>query len=353
MDSRLRMGLHRPMRTLARILVSAALLLGLAPASRAADEISFKGETITILIGYGIGGSYDVYGRLAGRFLGKYLPGNPLVVPQNMTGAGSLAAANYLYNIAPKDGTYLGVIGQTIPVDQLFDNSGKRFESAKFTWIGRMAAGDETILVWHGAPVRSIADAKRISVVIAAAGPASGSAVYPTLLNHLIGTRFRVVRGYTGTNEMLNAIEKGEADGVGSVNVATLTSQFRPWLRDKKVRVLAQVSMTRHPAFPDVPTFPELGRTEEQKEVLRLFAEGGDVGRALIAPPGLAPARVAVLRAGFVRMMKDPQLLAFAKQAGLDISPLDGAALQKIIADIAATPKTVVAHAKAAAEFPH
>lgn len=338
------------MRPLAKALAfAAALSMSLvSAASQAANQITFKGETITILIGYGIGGSYDVYGRLAARYLGKYLPGNPTVVPQNMTGAGSLAAANYLYNVAPKDGTYLAVIGQTIPVDQLFDSAGKRFESAKFTWIGRMAAGDETLLAWHTAPVQTIADAKQKQIVIAAAGPASGSAIYPTVLNHLIGTKFKVVIGYTGTNEMLNALEKGEADGVGSVNVATLTSQFAPWLRDKKVRVLTQVSLTRHPAFPDVPTFVELGQTDEQKQVLRLFAEGGDVGRALIAPPGLSPERAKVLRDGFARMMKDPDLLAFAAKSRIDISPLDGAALQKLVSEIGATPRPVIARAKAA-----
>jgi tripartite-type tricarboxylate transporter receptor subunit TctC len=331
------------------LLVLTGAWIGLAPvASRAAEEITFKGQKITILIGYGTGGSYDTYGRMASRFLGKYLPGNPIVIAQNMTGAGSLAAANYVYNIAPKDGTVLGVIGQTIPVDQLFDSAGKRFESAKFTWIGRMAPGVETIVSWYTVPVTSIADAKKREIVIAAAGPASGSAIYPTVLNNLIGTKFKVVRGYAGTNEMLNAMEKREADGSGSVNVATLTSQFEPWVRDKKIRVLAQVSLVRHPAFPDVPTFVELGETEQQKQILRLFAQGGDVGRAIIAPPGIPPERAKVLRAAFMRMMKDPELLAFAKQVRIDISPMEGGELQKLVEDIGSTPKAVVAQAKAA-----
>jgi tripartite-type tricarboxylate transporter receptor subunit TctC len=339
------------MRSIRAFLMSSliALSISLAPvASRAAEEITFKGQKITILIGYGTGGSYDTYGRIASRFLGKYLPGNPIVIAQNMTGAGSLAAANYVYNIAAKDGTVLGVIGQTIPVDQLFDAAGKRFESAKFTWVGRMASGVETIVSWAAVPVTSIEDAKKREIVIAAAGPASGSAIYPTILNNLIGTKFKVVRGYAGTNEMLNAMEKREADGSGSVNVATLTSQFEPWIRDKKIRVLTQVSLTRHIAFPDVPTFVELGQTEQQRQVLRLFAQGGDVGRALIAPPGMAPERVKVLRAAFMQMMKDPELIAFAKMAHIDVSPLEGGDLQKLVSDIGDTPKPIIAQAKAA-----
>ena len=336
------------MKSLALFFISGLLAVcaGLAPVSAA--EITFKGETITILVGYGTGGGYDAYGRMASRFLGKHVPGNPTVIVQNMTGAGSLAAANYIYNIAPKDGTVLGVIGQTIPVDQLFDSAGKRFDSAKFTWIGRMATGVETITVWSAAPVASIADAKAREIVIAAAGPASGSAIYPTVLNNLIGTKFKIVRGYSGTNEMLTAMERREADGSGSVNVATLTSQFGYLLRDKKVRVLTQVSLERHPAFPDVPTFAELGDTDEQKQVLRLFAQSGDVGRALLAPPGIAPERVKVLRDAFLEMMKDPELLAFAEQVHIDISPLDGASLQKLVGDIENTPAPIIARAKAA-----
>ena len=339
------------MRQIAKscMFVLTAAWIGVVPAgAQAAQEITFKGQKITILIGYGSGGSYDVYGRLASRFLGKYLPGNPTVIAENMTGAGSLAAANYIYNIAPKDGTVLGVIGQTIPVDQLFDNAGKRFESAKFTWIGRMASGVETIISWSTVPVRSIEDAKKTQIVIAAAGPASGSAIYPTVLNNLIGTKFKVVRGYAGTNEMLNAMERREADGSGSVNVATLTSQFEPWLRDKKIRVLTQISLTRHAAFPDVPTFVELGQTEAQKNVLRLFAQSGDVGRAILAPPGIPPERVRVLRAAFMQMMKDPELVAFAAKVRLDVSPMEGGALQKLVEGIGTTPKPIIAQAKAA-----
>jgi tripartite-type tricarboxylate transporter receptor subunit TctC len=316
-----------------------------------AQEVDFGGDAITVIVGYGAGGSYDTYGRLIGRFLGRHLPGNPTVIVDNMTGAGSLRAANYIYNVAPKDGTVLGIIGQTIPVDQLlFEDAQQQFDSTKFNWIGRMAAGVESIIGWHTVPVSSIEEAKTREMVIAAAGPSSGSAIFPVVLNNLIGTQFKVLRGYSGTNEMIAAMERGEVDGAGAVNITTLTSAFEPFMREGKIRLLTQVSISRHPAFADIPTFVELGATEDQQAILRLFASSGEIGRALLAPPQTAPARVAALRAAFIRMMSDPELLAIAEQTRIDISPLEGNELQAIVAEIAHTPGAIVEAAKAAKE---
>lgn len=323
---------------------------GASPA-HAADAVDFSGETITIIVGYGAGGSYDTYGRLAGRFLSQHLPGNPTVIVDNMTGAGSLRAANYIYNVAPKDGTVLGVIGQTIPVDQLlFEDAQQHFDSTKFNWIGRMAAGVESIIGWYTVPVETIEDAKNREMVIAAAGPSSGSAIFPVVLNNLIGTKFKVLPGYSGTNEMITAMERGEVDGAGAVNITTLTSAFDSFMREGKIRLLTQVSLSPHPRFPDVPTFAELGTTDEQKAILRLFASSGEIGRALLAPPGLSAERVAVLRAAFMQMMDEPELLEVAETARIDISPLEGSDLQMIVEEIGQTPQTVVEAAKAAKE---
>lgn len=311
-------------------------------------EVSFKGQTISVVIGYGVGGGYDIYGRIVARFLGKYLPGNPTVVAQNMTGAGSLRAAEYLYNKAPKDGTALGVIGQTIPVDQLLDAHPKNFKSEKFTWIGRMAAGTETIAVWHTSAVQSMEQAKSKVAAIAATGPSSGSAIYPTVLNNLIGTKFKVVSGYAGTKEMLLAMERGETDGCGAINASTLTSEFANWLTDKKMKVLTQVSLHRHPAFPDSPTLVDLATNDQDKQIMKLFAASGDIGRALLAPPGLQPETAAALRKAFTRMMKDPELLAMAEKNKLDVSPLDGEELQSLVADIGGTEPNIIKRAAAA-----
>lgn len=316
--------------------------------AHAAPETSFQGQKISIIIGYGPGGSYDVYGRLAARYLGKHLPGSPVVTPQNMTGAGSLRAADYIYNIAPKDGTSLAVIGQTIPIDMLLEDGRKTFEASKFTWIGRMASGVETISTWHTSPVQSIEDAKKVMANIAATGPSSGSAIYPAVLNSLIGTKFKVVSGYSGTKEMLLAMERGEADGCGAINASTLTSEFPHWLAERKIKVIAQISLTRHSAFPNAPTLVDLAQNEQQKQILSLFAASGDVGRGLLAPPNLPAERTGALRGAFMKMMKDKELLEFAAKSNLDISPLDGETLQKLIVDIGSTPENVIKGAKAA-----
>lgn len=320
----------------------------LSHASANASEATFKDQKISILIGYGVGGGYDVYGRLVARFLPKYLPGNPVVIAQNMTGAGSLRAADFIYNVAPKDGTTLGVIGQTIPIDQLMEEGKKTFDSSKFTWIGRMASGVETITTWHTSPVQSIQQAKKSAANIAATGPSSGSAIYPVVLNSLIGTKFKVVSGYAGTKEMLLAMERGEADGCGAINASTLTSEFPHWLSEKKVTVITQISTERHPAFPDVPTLVELGTTERQKQILKLFAASGDIGRALMAPPGVPRERTDILRKAFMQMMADKELLELAAKNNFDISPMEGSALQKFVTEIGDTPESIIVEARTA-----
>jgi tripartite-type tricarboxylate transporter receptor subunit TctC len=211
-----------------------------------------------------------------------------------------------------------------------------------------MASGVEAIVSWHTVPVKSIDDAKRVRVNVAATGPSSGSSIYPIVLNDLIGTQFKVVRGYAGTNEMLNAMERGEVDACGAVNVSTLTSEFPTWLEEKKINVLAQMSLTRHQAIPDVPTVVELAVSDRQQEILKLFAASGEIGRALLAPPELPPERVQVLRAAFIKAMQDPELLELARKSRFDISPMEGGDLQQLVEDISSTPRAVVDEAVAA-----
>jgi tripartite-type tricarboxylate transporter receptor subunit TctC len=314
-----------------------------------AQDISFKGKTISIVVGYGVGGGYDLWGRLIAKYIGNYLPGKPTVIVQSMPGAGSLTAASYVYNVAPRDGTVLGVIGQTIPVDQLLNPQERvNIDSSKFTWLGRMAAGVETIAVWKTSRVQSVQEALRTPATIAAVGPSSGSAIYPTVLNNLLGAKFKVVSGYDGTKEMLMAMERGEADGCGAVDVTTLTSGFPQWLTEKKIKVITQVSLKRDEFFKDAPTFVELGRNQRQRSILRVFAASGDIGRALLAPPNLSPKLASILRTAFAQTMKDPDLLSFAKAHNIEVSPLEGADLQSLVASVSTTPKDIVMAAMAA-----
>lgn len=326
----------------------AALLAGLLPLTAAAQPApSFQGKTITIYVGFGAGGGYDIYGRLVAQHLGRHLPGVPSIVVSNMTGAGSLVAANHLYAVAPKDGTALGVIDQNIAISQVMGDL-KNIDATKYNWIGRMASGVETITVWHSVPVRSIEDAKKTVVAIAGSGPTASSVMYPIVLNNVIGTRFKTISGYTGTAEMLMAMERREVDACGALNVATMSAAYAQHYKSGKIVPIVQFSQVRHPYIKDTPTALEIATTDEQKSILRVFAAGGDFGRYLLAPPGLTPEVVAVLRTAFMKAMNDPELKSQAQRANIDVEPMHGDDLQKMVSAVALTPKAIIDAAIAA-----
>lgn len=324
----------------------AAFLSTVAVSPVRAAEL-FDGKQITVAIGYSAGGGFDAFGRLVARYYGNHLPGKPTVIVQNVPAAGSLVLANNIYNVAPKDGTYIGLVAPTLALDQVLGEPGIKFDFPKFNLIGRIGTSGSTIIAWHESPSKSIADAKKAVAVAAATGPSSESAVVPALLNSFVGTKFRTVRGYAGTAETVLALERGEA-GYTTVNVSSLTSQFSSLVEAKKLHVLAQNSLERDPAFPDKPTFIELADDAENKKVLGLFAIGADIGRAFIAPPGIEAERVAALRKGFMATMNDPELLAAAKKSKFDLAPLDGEALQKMVDRLANIPPALIEKAKTA-----
>lgn len=328
--------------------ILAAALAALLPiAAHAQPAPTLQGKTITIYVGFGAGGGYDIYGRLVGQYIGRHLPGTPTVVVSNMTGAGSLIAANHLYSVAPKDGTALGVIDQNIAIGQVMGEH-KTIDAAKYNWIGRMASGVETISVWHTSPVKSIADARTTSIPVAGTGPSASSVLYPIVLNNVLGTRFKSVSGYTGTPEMVTAMEKREVDACGALNVATISAAYPELFRSGKIVPIVQFSQSRHPYVKDTPAVVELTADAQQKAVLGLFAAGGDFGRYLIAPPGLPTEVVAMLRTAFMAAMTDPTLKTQAARSNIDVEPLHGDDLQKMVLAVAQTPKAIVDAAIAA-----
>ncbi len=333
----------------ASAILFAAVLLTTAPdrSSRAEDAQPFNGNKLTISVGYGAGGGFDLYCRLLGRFIGKHIPGNPTVIVQNVTGAGSLKLANYLYNNAPKDGTAIGMVAQTLPVDQLLGGPGINFDYSKFNIVGRMATTATLLVAWHTVPVKTIEDAEKYQISIAATGPSSEASILPAVLNNLIGTKFKIVRGYRGTSGMMIALERHEVDA-STVIVSSLMSQFSRLLRDKSINVLVQNSLKRNSAFPNVPTTIELARDDDTRTLMKLFAVGGEIGRTIIAPPGVSKDVVAMLQKAFMDTMKDPEFIAAAKQSKLDLAPMNGEEMQSIINSISATPKPLLKRALAA-----
>ena len=326
------------------VAVAAALL---QPLDRAAaqDAVAdfYRGKTIQGLIGTVVGGEYDLHARLVFRFIGRHIPGNPTVVPQNMLGGGGIVMANYLYNVPPKDGTYLGVINNGYPLAQALGDETVKFDAARYHWIGTIAPTNETMAVWHTTGVKTIEDAKRIEVVIGASGKGSITYTFPKMINELIGTRFKIVTGYRGGNDINAAMERGEVGGRD--NTWSSWKSTKPhWLANKEIYVLVQGGI-RAPDLP-VPHVEDLARNDDDRRIMRLIVGGAALGRPVITTPGVPAERVKALRDAFDATMKDPEFLAAATQAKVDVEPIRGTELQRMVEEMLATPKPLVERAK-------
>ena len=305
----------------------------------------FKGRTINVYIGFGSGGSYDFYGHLVARYIGRHIPGNPTVVAESMPGAGSFKLANWLTSVAPKDGTAFGIVSQTIALEEAMGSEGVKYEASQFNWIGRATSAVEVMMTWHTSQARTIRDAMEREVLIGGTGPGSPSQGYPTLLDAAAGTKFRIIAGYPGSAEVLLAMEKGEVDAAFT-SWGSIRAYHQDWLAQKSVNFLVQGTVARSPELPDVPAVGELGNTPDDRAMLQLYASTAEIGRSFIAPPGLPADRVAILRAAFDDTMKDPEFLAEVADAKAEFDPLPGADLQKMIEKTAQTPPTVIARMK-------
>lgn len=316
-----------------------------ALAQQSAEDFFKARKSINMYIGYAPGGSYDLYARLVARHLGKHIPGNPAIVPNNMPGAGSLQAANYLYAVAPKDGSAIGALGETVAMEQALKNPGVKYDATKFTWIGRIASSNNIHLVWHTAKAQSIEDAKKIEMSVAGTGPANLAETIPKLLNALAGTKFKIISGYPSSGPGMLAMERGEVDGAGT-SWAIVKSTKQAWLKDKKVKIILQDLPERDPELPDVPALLEFAKTDADKQLLGVYASGGAIGRSYCAPPDV-PAHIAkALRDGFQAMAKDPELKADLAKAKLDLAPADHAFLEKTVASAAQVPEEVRARVR-------
>ena len=305
------------------------------------NEALFAGKTVTINIGNTSGGSYDLYGRMVARFLGKHLPGNPAVVAVNMPGAGTLKAANYIYSVAPKDGTAIGIVTETLALEQAVSNPAVQYDAAKFNWVGRAATSNNIHFQWHTAKVQSVEEAKKTESPVAAAGAGNISEVVPKLLNAVLGTKFRVISGYPASAEGMLAMERGEVEGSASSWAAVKTGK-KAWLDEKKIKVILQDVPTRSAELPDTPALGELGDNPADKQLLGLYASGGVVGRAFIAPPGTQPAALKALQDGFMAMTKDPEFLSEMEKTQLEVDFADAAYLAAETQKTLSTPQSAL-----------
>jgi tripartite-type tricarboxylate transporter receptor subunit TctC len=321
-------------RTLARG-VALALLVAMPGAAAWAQSPAefYKGKNVEIYIGYSVGGAYDVYARLLARHIGKHIPGNPNVIPKNMEGAGSLRLANWLYNAGPKDGTVFGTIARGGAFDPLFGKKEAQFDATKFNWIG--SANDEVSVCvsWHTSGIKTIQEAMEKELVVGGTGPSADTDQFPRIMNGVLGTKFKVVSGYPGGNDISLAMERGEVLGRCGWSWSSVLATQKAWYDGKKINVLAQLALNKHPDLPDVPLILDLAKTPEQKQILTLVFARQALGRPYLAPPGVPKDRVEALRKAFMDTMQDKDFLADADKGKLEITPISGENVQKIVAD--------------------
>jgi tripartite-type tricarboxylate transporter receptor subunit TctC len=309
-----------------------------------------SGKPLTILIGYTPGANYDLQARVLAKHLGKYLSGNPTVIPQNMAGAGSLRVANYLYNVAPKDGSAIGVFGRGIATQPLLDEQGIQFDAQKFNWIGSPAAEISVVISWGTKPFKTVDDLRQREMVVSATGTGADSVVFPYILNGVLGTKMKVVTGYPGSAELLLAVERGEVDGNGGTSWGNVSTNRPDWLRDKKLNVILQLGTRKHPELNDVPFVMDYAKNEIDKGILELIFSRQTMAYPFAAPPDVPAERVQELRRAFDSVMADPAYLEDAKRHSLDVDPASGAEIETLVRRVYSSPAEVLARAKAALE---
>jgi tripartite-type tricarboxylate transporter receptor subunit TctC len=329
-------------------LIAVALVLLLAPAAANAQSVAdfYRGKSVNLILGYPGGGSNGIYARAVARHLGRHIPGNPNVVFRSMPGAGSLVAANHLFHVAPRDGTALGFISATIPLEELLGVGGVKFKSAEFNWIGRVAPGVNMTFVKDTSPVKIIQDVYKREVILGASGRSSTVYVYPAVLSNVIGAKFKLVLGYASSPEAMLAMERGEVEG-HSTSLEVVRALHPTWLSEKKITILVQYALTRHPELKEIPTSWELGRNPEEQQILRIVANATEVGKMIMAPPAMPADRVQALRRAFDATMKDPEFIAELKSNRIEQGPMVGEELQKLVAELGATAPAMVDKIKA------
>ena len=335
---------RKPLAELLRALLAAALAV---PATAArADSVAdfYRGKTINVLIGVNVGGGYDFEARLLARFMRAHIPGNPLLVPQNVIGAGGIKMANYLYSIAAQDGTAIGMFPSTLVAAQAVRTDGVQYDANKFAWLGSITTSPVTLAVWRDSPVRSLDDARRQQVVVAASNKGAITYTFPHMLNELLGTKFKIVSGYQGNSTMTVAMERGEVQGV--TNSWDGWKSFNPaWVREGKIRVLVQTE-PKAKDLPDIPSVQELARSASDRQVMALIVSGDALGKPLAASPNIPPERVQALRDAFEATIRDPAFIEAAAAARVEINPISGTALQATVARVLATPQDLAERAR-------
>jgi hypothetical protein len=329
--------------TAAALATALTTVLPASQAALAADEADFyRGKTITVIVGFGAGGGYDIYARLLAHHLGNHIAGQPNVVVQNMEGAGSVRAANYVYSVAPKDGTVIAAVNQNMPMYQMLGGAGAQFNAAEINWLGSMAYSNGTLYTWYQSGIKTLEDAKSRDVLLGGVGTTSDSYIYPTLINGLLGTRFKVINGYAGTKEIHLAIERGEVMGRGGNTWASVTSSNQDWVDQQKIDILVQIGFKPEPELTQVPLLIDLVKTPPEQQIVTVVTLPTALGYTNWLAPQVPAPRMKLLREAYDATLLDKAFRDEAGKHAMMIRPQTGAAIEALIKQAAATPKPVL-----------
>lgn len=321
------------------------LLLGALSASAEPVADFYRGKTVSIYVGFPPAGGYDIYARLMAPYFARHIPGNPTITIMNMVGGSGVRAAAYISNVTAQDGTALGLFLDTTTVGKVLGGPGE-FDPVKLQWIGRIASTDSVAMVWHTAPAQTVEEAKRIEIAMAVTQPGTSTSMIAAALNDLVGTKFKLVRGYQGSPGMALAMERGEVHAMGGMSWDAVKTTKQDWLKEKKARVLYTFGMRRLADLPDAPALVELAVDDASRAILSLIGGGAEVGRSLVTEPGAPTERVAALRTAFMQTMSDAAFLADMKKRNLIVEPLSGEDVQKLVTSAVATPPELINRAK-------
>jgi tripartite-type tricarboxylate transporter receptor subunit TctC len=324
----------------------AILALLLAPPAEAQSvEQFYKGKSVTMIVGAGVGGGYDVYARALARHMTRHIPGHPAIVPKNVPAASGIAAANMLTAVSEKDGSVIGAFPNNVPMDPLFDNPGVRYDARKLNWLGSIGKLQNVCATWHTSAAKTIAAAREREIVVAAAGATSNTAIMPKVLNALIGTRFKVIPGYDGGTGLTLAIERGEAEGICGLSWSTMKASRPHWIRDRLLNVIVQMGLAKLPDLPAVPAALDLVAGHDDRQVLELILMRQEPGRPFAAPPEVPADRVAALRRAFEDTLKDDAFIAEAGKLQLEIEPMTGVEIDRLLQQAHGAPRPIVQRA--------
>jgi tripartite-type tricarboxylate transporter receptor subunit TctC len=326
------------------VVAALALTTGLGSVPAIADPVAdfYSGKQIRFIVRTTVGGDYDQYTRLLARFMGKYIPGNPSLVVVNMPGGGGITAANYMAQVAPRDGTVIGIVSQGLAVDQALASSPQlKADLREFNWIANVVYSNQLLVVWHTSLTKTIDDAKKRVTTIGTTGAGSASVQYPAFYNNVLGTKFKIVFGYPGGQYIDLAMERGEVEGRGTNPYSGWMASKPTWIPEKKIIPLMQAGIEKEPALPDVPLIVDQPVRAEDKPLLRFMANSSTVGRPLATTPGVPAERVAALRAAFAKTIRDPEFIATAKKENMEIRPQTAEELTQVIMQILTAPQDV------------